>query len=128
MLKKLGVGIVSFLFITNVCGCALLLAGAVGGAGTATWLGGKLSQQVDVSKDRAVVASKKAMKSLKLAITKETTKEDVVQLIGEYSDGRQVWIDVRPISSTTSTIDIRVGATGDKGAAEKILNKINTYI
>jgi hypothetical protein len=128
MFKRIGVMIVSAVFMVNLCGCALLLAGAVGGAGTAVWLGGKLSKQVEVPKDKAVVASKKAMKALDLTITKETTKEDVVQLIGEYSDGRQVWIDVRALSSASSKIEVRVGATGDKGAAEEIMNKISRYL
>lgn len=128
MFKRIGVVLVSALFALNLCGCVLLLAGAAGGAGTAVWLGGKLSQQVEVPKDKVVVAAKKAMNALKLTITKETTKEEVVQLIGEYSDGRQVWIDVRALSPSSSKIEVRVGATGDKTAAESIMNKIKRYL
>ena len=128
MFKKAVFLIMCVCLAVSVSGCALLVAGAIGGAGTATWLSGKLSQEVAVSRDRAVSASKKAMDALKLSITKETTKEDVVQLIGEYSDGRQLWIDIRPLSPTSSKIDVRVGATGDKGAAEKIMDKIRRYI
>lgn len=128
MLKRMGVALFSAVFFANICGCALLLAGAAGGAGTAAWLGGKLSQQVEVPKDKAVVAVRRAMAALKLATVKETATDEVFQLIGEYTDGRQVWIDVRALSSSSSKIEVRVGATGDKAAAESIMNKIKKYL
>ncbi len=128
MFKKFCVGICSLILMVNISGCFLLLAGAAGGAGTAMWLGGKLSRQIEQPKDQVVVASKKAMSALKLDVVKETTKEDVVQIIGEYSDGRQVWIDVRALSPSSTQLEVRVGATGDKDAAETIMNKIVRYL
>ncbi|HQP91595.1 MAG TPA: DUF3568 family protein, partial [Candidatus Omnitrophota bacterium] len=88
----------------------------------------KLTEEVNFPKEKSVLAAEKAMRSLRYTITKETTKEDVVQIIGEYSDGRQIWIDVRPLTSKSSRIDVRVGATGDKAAAEKIMSKILRYL
>lgn len=128
MLRRIGFLIFAVLLMANLCSCALLVAGAAGGAGTAAWLSGKLTQEVNVPRDRAVSASKKAMSSMKLPVTKETTQEDVVQIIGEYSDGRQVWIDVRTLTEKTSRIEVRVGAMGDELAADKILTKIKRYL
>ena len=128
MLKRIGVLIGAAVFLVNLCGCALLVAGAAGGAGTSVWLAGKISQDVSVSMEKGAQAARKAMSSLKLSVNKETTTDDVVQIIGEYTDGRQIWIDVRSLTPTTSRIEVRVGATGDKDAAEKIMNKIKRYL
>ena len=65
---------------------------------------------------------------MRLEITKETIKEDVIQVMGNYTDGRTIWIDIRPLTETSSRIELRVGAKGDKEAAKKILNKIKRYL
>jgi hypothetical protein len=128
MMKRL-----SLLFIGAVCavhaaGCVALLAGAAGGAGTAAWLSGKMTQDVSVSMDKSAAAARKAMGAMELSVTRETKKDEVIQLIGEYSDGRQVWIDIHRVTAGTSRIEVRVGATGDKEAAEKIMAKIQRYL
>ena len=128
MFKKTYYAAVCLLFLMTVSGCALLVAGAAGGVGTSAWLGGKLSQEVNVSMDKGTLAAEKAMTALKLKVTKKTSKDEVVQLIGEYYDGRQIWIDIRRISTTSSRIEVRVGATGDKEAADKIMTKIQRYL
>ncbi len=99
-----------------------------GGAGTAVWLGGKLSQEVDRPFTKTVEAARKALHSFNLDIEKETMKEGVAQLISRYSDGRKVWIDVRGMSDSRSKIEVRVGATGDKGASRQLLDRIHNYL
>ncbi len=128
MLKKLLVFMILSVFVVNFHGCALVVAGAAGGAGTAAWLSGKLTKDVNVPLEKATTASKKAMKALKYKVTKETTKDKVSQIIGEYSDGRQIWIDVHSISENSSRIEVRVGAVSDKEAADKIMSKIQRYL
>lgn len=115
-------------FLLNIYGCWLLVAGTVGGVGTASWLSGKLSQQVEVSRERATYATKQALASLKLELTKETKAEEVTQIKGKYTDGREFWIDIRPVTESSSKIEVRVGATGDKAASDKILKRINSYL
>jgi len=118
------VGVVS----AHLAGCVAVVAGAAGGAGTATWLGGKLTQQVNASFAKAQKATKSALAALKLTITKETVKEDVAQFVGDYTDGRSFWIDIRPVSTTESRLDIRVGVPGDVDASRKVLDKVLTYL
>jgi hypothetical protein len=116
------------LLLMSTCGC-LLLAGAAGGTGTAVWLSEKLTQEVNAPFDRSVRAAKSALKSLNLEITKETTKDTVAQIMGKYTDGRTIWIDVRKITDASSKIEVRVGAVGgDKEAADKIMKRILRYI
>lgn len=128
MLKRLFLLIIGSVFVAQTAGCVFLLAGAAGGAGTAVWLSGKMTQDVHVSMDKAAAAAKKVASAKEFSIVKETKKDDVIQLIGEYSDGRQVWIDIHRVTAGSSRIEVRVGATGDKGAAEKIMTKIQRYL
>jgi hypothetical protein len=128
MFKKIIVRIFSALLLANNYGCIALLAGAAGGAGTAAWLSGKLSQEVNVPLEKALKASKSALKSLKLKLAKETITGELVQVMSNYSDGRTVWIDLRRVSDEASRIEVRVGAAGDKEAARKILERILRYL
>ena len=128
MFKKAITLILSVLFLVNLYGCVALLAGAAGGAGTATWLSRKITEEVNIPMDKALAASKSAFKSLKLDISKETIKDEVAQIIGKYSDGRTVWVDIHRLSQSSSRIDVRVGAWGDKEAAREILDKIVGYL
>jgi len=129
MFRKAAALILAGLLLVNAYGCIALLAGAAGGAGTAAWLSGKLVQETNVPLDRAVKASKSALKSLKLEVTKETVEKDVVQIMSKYSDGKTVWIDVRKVTESSSKIEVRVGVvSADKEAANRILKKILHYL
>ncbi|MCQ9207953.1 MAG: DUF3568 domain-containing protein [Omnitrophica bacterium] len=120
--------IFSALLLVNACGCAVLLVGAAGTAGTAIWLSGKLNQEVDASVDEASQASKAALEALNFQITKETLTSDFVQLKSNYTDGEIIWIDIRRISEAVSRIEVRVGVPGDKDSARRVLNKIIEYL
>lgn len=115
-------------FLASCQGCFMLLAGAAGGAGTAAWLSGKLTQEVNVSFEKTIGAAKNGLRSMKLPIEKETVETDAAQIKSVYSDGRTVWVDVHRITESSSRIEVRVGMTGDKGAAEVVLKKIKRYL
>ncbi len=127
MKKVLAVFTIGLLAITS-SGCIALLAGAAAGGGTAVWLSGKLRQEVSVSRDRAAQATTSALESLKMKVDKMTKAEEVTQIRSTYTDGREVWIDIRPITTTSSAIEVRVGAVGDKEAADTILKRITRYL
>jgi hypothetical protein len=127
-MRKLGIFLVSMVCLAQLYGCVALLAGAAGGAGTAAWLSGKLSQEVNASFDRALEATRSGLESMKLKVTKETVKEDIAQVMSNYSDGRTIWVDVHRLTDSSSRIEIRVGAAGDKQAAQKVLNQIRRYL
>ncbi|MBM3249225.1 MAG: DUF3568 family protein [Candidatus Omnitrophica bacterium] len=128
MVKIAAVTVLSVFLLLNLSGCVPLVAGAAGGAGTAVWLGGKLGQEVNASMEKCQKAATRALESLNLKVVKETAKEDVIQIISNYNDGRTIWIDIRPLTLSTSKIEVRVGAAGDKDAARKILNRIAKYL
>lgn len=112
---------------TNLSGCFFLVGAAAGGAGTALWVSGKLSVQEDVTYDRVVQATKKALESLDMPIKQETRTDKVTKITSEYTDGSTVWIDLRPVNTKTSRIVIRVGMRGDKEASNRILERIRKY-
>jgi len=129
MFKKLLILFFAVLLLVNMYGCIALLAGTAAGAGTAVWLSGKLSQEVNVPFERAINAAKSALKSLKLEVTKVTVEQNTAQIMSKYSDGKTVWIDIHRITEASSKIEVRVGVVSrDKEAADIILKRIMRYI
>jgi hypothetical protein len=128
-MRRLSGLIVALLLLINASGCAAVIAGAAGGAGTAGWLSGKLTQQYDVPYEKAIKAAKTALRSLKLEIVKETKEQRIAQLRSKYYDGENIWIDIRKVTDKSSKVEVRVGLIdSDKEAADKILKRINKYI
>lgn len=129
MFKKIAVFVFSGLILLNITGCFLLLAGAAGGTGTAMWLSGKLAQQFRASYDRTIRATENALRSLDLVIKKEARETNVTQFRSIYSDGKEIWIDIRRITENSTKVEVRVGTiSGDKAACEKILKRIESYL
>ncbi len=128
MIKKFGLFLGSLFLLFSFSGCVVLLAGAIGGAGTSVWLSDKLVQEVNAPMDKSFEATKRALKKLKLKVAKEVKKDEVAQIVSEYYDGKMVWIDIHPTSMKSSKIEVRVGMTGDKEAAKEILDKILAYL
>jgi hypothetical protein len=124
MIRKLFILLMLVGFAAGSSGCLALLAGAGAGAGTSTWLAGKLVQEVDASFERTIAAAESGLNDLDLAITKKTVKDDVAQIIAEYSDGSMTWVDIHKVLDDTSRIEVRVGVRSDKQAARKILEQI----
>ena len=114
--------------LPGICGCVTLLAAGAGGAGTAMWLSGKLSDEINASYDDTVEAAKDALASLDMRISKIEIGDNVTQIISAYTDGSKTWIDVRPITKNKSKVEIRVGIRGDKEASSKILDMIRKHI
>jgi hypothetical protein len=107
----------------------MLAGAAAGGAGTAVWLSGKLTQVYNVPYEKAVKASERALAALKLKIIKETSEAQVTQLKSEYTDGKDIWIDIKKVTDYSSKVEVRVGGVSyDKDAAAKILKKIERYL
>jgi len=128
-MKKVLFAVVISIFLISMYGCIALLAGGAAGAGTAVWLSDKLTQEFNAPYERTIDAAETALKSLKLGITKKTKEEEVTQLISKYTDGKEIWIDIRKITDNSTKVEVRVGVVSpDKIAAEKILSRIKRYL
>jgi len=129
MCRKILAALTIVACLSMMSGCVLLLAGAAGGAGTAFWLSGKLSQEVNAPFDRTIRAAKSALKSLRLEVDKETRTNDAAQIMSTYTNGKTVWIDIHRVTDASSKVQVRVGSVSqDKEAADAILQKILRYL
>ena len=129
MFNKIMVFVFSAYMLFNLCGCFAVVAGTAGGAGTAVWLSGKLTQEFNASYERTIAAAEHAMQSLKLEVTKISKEEKVAQLRSKYSDGKEIWIDIRKVTDNSTRVDVRVGVVSpDKKAADDILKRIKRYL
>ena len=61
---------------------------------------------------------------MKAAIYKETNAPDVIQILAKDVNGKQVWVDLRPVAPNTTKIDVRVGYLNGETDAKKILDNI----
>ena len=129
MLKKTMLVIVSGMLMLNLTGCFLFVAGVAGGAGTAVWLSGKLTQEFHANFQATIDATKLALQSLNYPLAKETYDENLAQIKSTYSDGREIWIDIHRVADHSTRVDVRVGAVNpDKEAASLVLRKIQGFL
>lgn len=128
MLRNTVLVVALLLLAVNTSGCVPLIAAGAGGAGTAMWLSGKLTEEVNASYDRTIRAAKSALDSMGLIIKKEVRKDDVAQIMSTYTDGKTIWIDLRPITKSKTKIEVRVGAIADKAATRDVLDRILKYL
>ncbi|MGE5280414.1 MAG: DUF3568 family protein [Deltaproteobacteria bacterium] len=112
----------------STSGCFLLFGAAAGGAGTAFWLSGKMTDQVAASYDATIAATEKTLAAKDMPVSKKTQSEKVTQFKSVAADGREVWIDIAPVTQTSTKIAVRVGAAGDKATSADIIEKIKASI
>ena len=125
MLKRMMIVMLTGLMAINLSGCFLLAAGVVGGAGTAVWLSGKLTQEFHAPYHRTIDAADEAMHAMGLQITSETQNDNAAQIKGLFSDGKEIWIDIKRVGEDETRVDVRVGGVNpDKDAAGVLLNRI----
>src|SRR6266404_3505178 len=108
MLRKMMLFVFSGALMLNLCGCFALFAGVAGGAGTVVWLSGKLTQEFHATYPATINAGKSALLALNLPITKETQDENVAQIKSAYTDGKEIWIDIRRVTDNSTKVEVRV--------------------
>jgi len=126
MFKKFLTFAVLILVSINLCGCVALLAGGVaGGAGTAVWLSGKLTQNLNSSFENVNKAARQALNVRGLSISsKENINKGIVQLRSYDTNGEKIWIDIFRIDSASSQIQLRVGTFFSNKEASHTLLKL----
>jgi hypothetical protein len=131
MFKKALLFIALTATVANFSGCIFLAAGAAG-AGTAKWLSDKVTSDCNAPVDKAAKATRFILTDMKADITKETTATDVTQILATDVNGKQIWVDIRPVGNNSTTISLRVGYMNGEADARKILdrivNKANSWI
>jgi len=123
MFRNLLVVLFLSLSVANFSGCIFLAAGAAG-AGTAKWMSDKVMQVVNVPVHKASKAAKSALADMNISVYKETEAPDVIQLLAKDVNGRQVWVDLRPVDDNTTKIEVRVGYMNGGHDASVVLDAI----
>lgn len=111
-------------------GCAVALFGAGAGAGVAgaTYVMGKLEDEVNAPVSKVQRASVAALKALELPVNKERGDKLAAEMESETADQKKIWISITSLTSSRSKIVIRVGLMGDEARSRQILQAIHTRL
>lgn len=116
------------LMVGMAVGCAIALAGCaaviVGAGGTVYWQHGKIISE-EILKPAAIAqATKAAFAAQKIAITSEVTKNKSIQLRGENTDLKKIFVDIITINEQLTRLEIRFGVAGEREPARALLAEI----
>ena len=122
MFKKPLLFIALFACVVNLSGCLFVAAGAAG-VGTAKWISDKATQELNCPIDKALKATREALKDDKAVIFKETQATDITQILAKDANKNQIWVDLRPVGVNTN-VGVRVGYLNGEKDARRILESI----
>jgi hypothetical protein len=89
---------------------------------------GSYSTIVDVTPDKATIASRKAVEDLKLNdIASSGTMFDGKVTCRTAQDS-EITISIEKVGEKASRVTVRVGATGDEQMSRQILDKVNSNV
>lgn len=119
-------GLVGFL-CTTLSGCAVGLLGAGAGAGAAgaTYVMGKLEDEINAPVPQVQRASVASLKNLDLPVNKERGDKLSAELESETADQKKIWISINSLGPSRSKLIIRVGLLGDEVRSRQILESIH---
>lgn len=129
--KKYGILLLLVLWaMPLMSGCAVVLFGAGAGAGVAgaTYVMGKLEDEVNAPVPKVRRTTVAALKALELPVNKERGDKLAAELESETADQKKIWISITSLTSSRSKIVIRVGLLGDEARSRQILQAIHTRL
>jgi hypothetical protein len=104
-------------------GCAAVVVGGAAAVGTYTYKAGELIKTYNGNLDQTFEATKAGCTSLGLPVLEP--QKDLSRASVKTKDGeRDVWINLKAQSSTTTVVSIRVGYFGDEIVARRIHDAI----
>ncbi len=105
-------------------GCVPLLVGAAVGAGGYAWVRGAIVKQFDIPTAKLHAAALRALKDLKLPVRYDKADRITATIRSEFSDGKNISIDIRAVTEYSARITIRVGFFDDRLRSEMILDAL----
>jgi len=103
-------------------GCAAVVGGAVAGAGVYSYMNGQLTRSYQAPFDKTNQVCTETLKSLKIAITDETSDGINATITGKRTDGTPVTVETVMIEPEITEVSVRSGVVGiwDKKVSELI--------
>ncbi|MDP2654650.1 MAG: DUF3568 family protein [Candidatus Omnitrophota bacterium] len=114
--------------LMSAAGCVPLILGAAAGAGGYAYVRGILVKQYEVPADQVHKAGLQGLKSLNLDIKYDKGDRLSAKIRSEFSDGKDIKIDINAITEKSAQMKIRVGMIGDKLRSEMVLTAIEKYL
>lgn len=130
IVRAVSLSLVTLMVVGQSFGCTAVMVGAAGGTAGTVYVLGKLEDTLNASVPRVHQATIAALKELDLPIMEEKVDKITGQLESEFADGKNVWIGLESIRSSTTQIQIRVGyvGEGDETRSRMILEEIKRQL
>lgn len=116
------------LLLLSCSGCFALAVGGAAGAAGAVYVLGRLTDEVNHDVPVVHRAAERAMKDLGLQLSENKADKLSAHMESEFSDGTNVWIDMKSLAGQRTKLVIRVGVTGDEVRARQINEAIKRYL
>jgi Protein of unknown function (DUF3568) len=127
-MKPLVLRVLCLLLVSATASGCLLAAGAAGGAAGVIYVKGNVREYLDYTVPQVHVAAEKALTNEGLTLKVNKKDEDKVRIESEYADGKNIWVDIEPVTAEASYLTIRVGVAGDNQRSLRILNNIKYFL
>jgi len=129
-LKMRNTGLLGTLVLAVIftSGCLPLFLGAAAGVGGYAWVNGTITKEYPDSVDKVHSAVIKGLKKLGMPIKSDVNDRLSAKVVAEFSDGKDVIVDIDALTERSAKLNIRVGTFGDKTASELVLSSIEKYL
>ena len=107
-----------------ISSCMVLVAGGAG-AGSVAYVKGDLNTNLEAPLNRSLVATNRAIRSLKYAKISESTDAYASRIVARTASDKKITIGLKKVNERTTHISIRVGMFGDENVSNNILREIN---
>jgi hypothetical protein len=118
-----GVALAATLFTQT--GCIAAAAGAAAGAGAVVYVKGMLEETVSYPTPVVYRATLAALQDLKVPVLEDKHDNLNTELKAKFADNTYLWIWIDSVSSTASTLKIRVGTFGEENRSRQVLDAIH---
>jgi|WetSurMetagenome_2_1015567.scaffolds.fasta_scaffold00023_85 hypothetical protein len=124
MKKKLGLLLISCIFLVQTGCIGAVVVGAGVGAGTVIYIKGSLEQQMNASVKQVYSATLAALNKMGLPVVERQRDEASASIKSRFADGTHIWINISAITNSVCELKIRVGTFGDEQKSRMILDEI----
>lgn len=109
-------------------GCIAAAVGAAAGAGAVVYIKGTLEETMSYPTPVVYDAVRAALRDMKIPVLEDKHDSLNAEIKGRFADNTNLWIWIDSVSSTASTLKIRVGTFGEENRSRQVLDKIHQHL
>ena len=126
----------TFLLSSMLLGLSLLIsscatavvAGAAAGVGTYIWANGKMSFETENTIRQCHGAATSALNELQIDIKESRLDSLIGKIVGRTAVDEPVVVDIEPVNSRRTRVEVRVRTGGNKTQSQIILDNIQRHL